>query len=513
MMNNAVILFSSHLKLKSLIHSKDEVAKCDKVVIITPQYIFENERQYINAILPNTEYFCFCDFMTDEDGEFIDFNAFEKYRESNRLKLRYLSLYTYDVTHDKNILLRKRVEDRFNPTIRHIYSDDLGIDMKVWLECGYKQIKGEYFYSADSKSVTLRIFNNIFNKKIYIRILNRIGVNYPDTVKTASYNGKILVFHGRLERAGYRFNLKFEDNRVETFKHWLFKVLYVILRIKINRKNIINISTLHEYGRYAYREMLDYPESHNYLVQDGLLPCNDCCKYLLFYGKYSHFLSWDKLGNKIFEYHNIPVEIMPFRNIYPLPLPNFKIIKKVLCVSSGAGDWTAIKNRSDEDKTAVAFVEAAKRFPHIEFIYRCHPTWVSPTIQGVNSILRLIKYFEETGLPNIKVSSNIPSFLDENGNIVLSQKRSSLSSDLKDADFVFGVHSISMLDAAMEKIPFASVNMSGRRNLFKGVTDLGFPHCESIDEICSVIESVSIIEWQDKYLAAINNYNKVITEE
>ena len=510
-MKTAVILFSTHLKLQSLSKSKDEVTECDKVIFFTPQYIFDNERQYIRKMLPNSEFLCFADIMGDEDGENIDIKAFEKYKERGLLKLKYLNSYAYDITKEKNYLLIQRIEENYKPFVRHIYSNDLGIDINVWQEWGYKYVKGDYYYNSDNKTSFSR-FKNIINKRLVSRVLTKIGINYPDTVKTALYKGKLLVFYGRLERAGYRFNLTFEENKIETFKHWIVKILYNIFKVRINRPNIINISTLHEYGRYANREMLDIPESHNYLVQDGLLPCNDCCKYLFFYGKYTHFLSWDKLGNKLFEYHNIPVEIMPFRKVFPLPSPVFKNIKKILCVSSGAGDWTAIKNRSDEDKTAAAFVDMAKRYPQIEFVYRCHPTWVSPTIQGVNSIMRLIKYFDSTNLSNIKVSTNIPSFLDENGNIVLSQKRSSLASDLQDSDFVFGVHSISMLDAAMEKIPFASVNLSGRRNLFKGITDLGFPHCESINDIISVITSVSNNDWQANYLKAINNYNKIIIE-
>ena len=322
-----------------------------------------------------------------------------------------------------------------------------------------------------------------------------------------------MLFHGHLQRAGYRFNIHFEKNNWEAFKHWIVKLLYFIFKIRIKRPKVINITTLHEYGNYSYYEMVDIPEFNNYLVQDGILPCNDTCKYLFFYGKNTHFLSWDKLGNKIFEYHNIPVEIMPFRNIFPLPRPNFKPIRTILCVSSGAGDWTAIKNRSDEDKTAVAFVEVASRYPDIEFTYRCHPTWVSKESQGVNSIYRLVKYFEDSGLTNIKVSSNIPSVFDEKGNLVVSQKRSSLDADLQDADFVFGVHSVSMIDGAMKCIPFASVNMSGRRNLFQGITELGFPHCENVDEICDVINSVQNRFFQENYINAINNYNRIISEE
>ena len=134
-------------------------------------------------------------------------------------------------------------------------------------------------------------------------------------------------------------------------------------------------------------------------------------------------------------------------------------------------------------------------------------------MQGVNSIQRLTAFFESTGLPNINVSSNIPSFYDEDGHAVVSHNKSSLEEDLKDSDFVFGVHSISMIDAALKKIPFSSVNLSGRRNLWKSITDLGFPHCEDVESIAVILRSTLKKEFQNNYLKAVNNYNTIIYEE
>lgn len=511
-MKIAVIVFSTHLKLESLKKSKEEISSCEKVVLFTPQYVFENEQELIRSIIPNSSFLCFADVMSDKDGEECDLNAFKKYEKMQDLRLSSMNLYFHDITKLKNNILENRIEEKFQPVVKHIYSNDLGIDSEVWLERGYKWIEGDYFYKNENISILQKIIIKT-KQNPFFYFAKQLGINYPRNVYVAHYKDKTLLFHGHLQRAGYRFNIQFEKDNWEAFKHWIVKLLYTILKVKVKRSNVINISTLHEYGNYAYYEMIDIPDFNNYLVQDGLLPCNDTCKYLFFYGKNTHFLSWDKLGSMVFDYHNIPVKIMPFRNIFPLPFPIFRPLKRVLCVSSGAGDWTAIKNRSDEDKTAVAFVEIARRYPEIEFTYRCHPSWVAPGIQGVNSIQRLASYFDSTGLSNIKVSSNIPSFFDKKGNPVVSQKRSSLDSDLAEADFVFGVHSVSMLDGALKKIPFASVNMSGRRNLFKGISDLGFPHCESIDDIVNIIESVQNDCFQKKYNKAIESYNSIISEE
>lgn len=511
-MKTAVVVFSTHLKLDSLSVLSNEINKCERIIFVTPQYVFENEREIISKVFDKClEYVCFADLMTDEDGAKCDSEAFIPYQESGKLSLSDMYSYFDDATRAKNELLVRKVETVYRPDIRLILSDDLGIVLDVWQSKGYEYITGEY-YCIREKNTKTALLKKIFKKGSLFKIARKLNVNYPKNVHVAHYNGKTILFHGHLERAGYRIDLDFKENGYETFKHWIVKLLYVILRIRVNRKNIINLTTLHEYGNYAYYEMMDIPEFHNYLFQDGYLPPNDTCKYLFFYGKYSHFLTWDKLGNKLFEYHHIPAQIMPCRRIFPIPQPVFRPIKKVLCVSSGAGDWTAIKNRSDEDKTVEAFVEMAKRYPNIEFTYRCHPSWTSSSMQGVNSIQRVVEYFDWLNLPNIKVSSNIPDFYDAHGNVVVSHKRSSLSSDLKETDLVFGVHSISMIDAAMEGIPFASVNLSGRRNLWQGITDLGFPHCEDVESISKVIDSENKVDFQTEYLKAVEKYNTIINE-
>lgn len=519
-MKTAVIVFSSHLKLQSLSIILEDIKDCHKIVFVTPQYVFDNERFEIKHVLnADADYVCFADLMTDKEGEECDYQAFIPYLESGRLSLSNMYSYFDDLSILKNELLVAKVNNLFKPNIKIVLSNDLGICIDIWQRNGYKRVDGDYYYSREY-TAHLPVYKKLFVKGSLKKIINKfkeipkiLGVNYPKNVYVAYYKEKKILFHGHLARAGYRINLDFKEDKLEAFKHWIVKLLYVVLRIKIDRRDVVNLTTLHEYGNYAYYEMMDIPEFHNYLLQDGYLPPNDTCKYLFFYGKHSNFLTWDKLGKMVFDYHRIPSQILPCRNIFPLPEPNFRSIKKVLCVSSGAGDWTAIKNRSDEDKTVVAFVEMAKRYPSIEFVYRCHPSWVSPSNQGVNSIQRVAEYFDWLKLPNIKVSTNIPSFFDSKGNVIVSHKRSSLESDLNDADIVFGVHSISMIDGAMKGIPFASVNLSGRRNLWKGITDLGFPHCEDIESISKIIDSICTSDFKTNYLKSVENYNKIIHEK
>ena len=195
-----------------------------------------------------------------------------------------------------------------------------------------------------------------------------------------------------------------------------------------------------------------------------------------------------------------------------LPLPLFKKeIQTILVATSGPGDWTAQKNRSDEDLMLEAFVEIARRFPDIDIIYRCHPTWIHPEHNGVNSIKRVEEYLNNTGLKNIHLSSNIPT--EKLGDFKLSFPRSSLEEDLKKADIVFGEHSVSMLDGGFKQLPFASVNLTNRRNLFCGISDMGFPHCTSVDDIENVIKSYGTEKFKELYSEAVKKYNTMTDME
>lgn len=514
-MKTAVVVFSPHLKLESLTLLKERIGECS-LVCLTPHFVYENERVKIGSLLGGIiEYVCFADVITDAEAEQCDFESFIPYQELGRLSLQDSANYFEDLNIMKNQILVKKIEQAYNPAVKIVMGDDLGVVAKVWQDAGYQYVCGDYVYSSESNNgvrVKVSLMNKVIRKSK--RILRKyIFQDYPQSLYVARKNGKTFFFHGNIDRAGYKIALPFRKSILGSIWYWIIKMVYGKSGKLILSKNVVNMTTLHEWSSCAYMDMIDIPEANNFLFQDGLLPSNDTCRYLFFYGRNSHFWSWDKLGNKLFEYHSIPVEIFPYRINYELPQPHFRPIKKVLIVASGAGNWTAIKNRSDEEKTAVAIAEVARRYPDIEFVYRCHPTWISPVIQGVNSIQRLVEYFDSTGLKNITLSSNIPSYYDKFGNKIASQKRSSLSEDLQSADFVFGVHSISMIDAALQNIPFASINMSGRRNLFQSISELGFPHCESVEEIACVLDSVLTSDFQKQYLQAVENYNRIIEEK
>ena len=110
------------------------------------------------------------------------------------------------------------------------------------------------------------------------------------------------------------------------------------------------------------------------------------------------------------------------------------------------------------------------------------------------------------------MSGNIPE-ANQDGQFVLSYKRSSFEEDLKDVDLVVGEHSVSMLDAGFKNILFASCNVTGHRNFWVDITKLGFPHCESVEEIANVLKAAPTDSFREAYERAVKNYNEMTDRE
>ena len=465
--------------------------KGDEIILFTTHHLFENEIEYLKSIFGDLEYICYSMFLNDFEQEEID-----KAADNENVK------DVFDYYNQVRLIKNQRIADiiceKYKDADKYILSNDLGIEESVWLKKGFKKISLEYYYDWP-KTNGLKSCIKVCLKKIpfavslYRKLRGQNETPYGDDVYSTVWNEKKIIFIGRLQRVGYRIGLDLKKD--ETEKRNLDNHIY-------HKKDECQyITSIHE------RTKCNVPDSPDYdvrYIQDGYLPPNYSACDLKYIPKNVEYYSWDIMGSRHFQYHNIPVSIMPFRNKLYMPEPVFpKKVKTVLVATSGTGDWTAQKNRSDDDLMVMAFVEVARRLPDVQIIYRAHPTWIYPVHVGVNSINRVAEYFEWTKLPNIRLSVNIPNMK------LLSFPRSSLEEDLKQADIVFGEHSVSMIDAAFKNIPFASVNLTTRRDLFCGLTELGFTSCKSADDIIKVINDISINGYQQKYLQAVKKYNEM----
>lgn len=486
-----LFLFSQNLKLESIEKLNKYWTKNDDIILLTTHHLFENEIEYLRKIFVSFKYLTFSMFLSDSEQENIDTEA-DNPSANNALE------YYNQVRLIKNQWIAKKVCNEYKNADKYLLSNDLGIEPSVWIKAGFKQLSGDYYYdwskikSLKSK-IKKRLKKNTFIQSLYKRLFRKKTSPYKNDVYSACFNGKKYIFVGRMSRVAYRINLEFKQNLVE--KENLDK------RVFHNKNECQYLSSIHERSKCI---VPDSPEYEVRYIQDGYLPPNYSGLDLKYIPNNVKYYVWDEMGKRQFDNHKIPASIMPFRKKLYLPTPNFpKQVKTVLVATSGSGDWTAQKNRSDDDLMVMAFVEVARRLPNINIVYRAHPTWVYPEHVGVNSINRVDEYFKYTKLNNIRISTNIPNMK------VLSFPRSSLEEDLEHTDIVFGEHSESMIDAGFKGIPFASVNLTTRRDFACGLTEMGFANCKTVEEICEFIEKISNKNYQEEYLKAVHNYNKM----
>lgn len=490
-----IIIFSQNVILESLLSVDFNRCNCEWI-FLTPHMLYENEKKAIEAKFGKCSFIKFGDMLSDEEAELCDKRAYDKTIS--------LSEYYQEIKKHKNELILKKVLEKYSWEHGYLCSNDLGIYPLTWINAGFSPVELDYYFQREviaRPEVVRRSKIKSFIKKVpgvmkyrnnHLQKAKESSVT--EEVYRSYYNGKKYIFIGKLSRVAYRMVLDWEKSEEDynNIKNGVFET----------KKQCVYLSSLHEH----YKSPI--PDSRKYdirIIQDGYLPPNYSSAYLKYRQGNERYYAWDALGKELFENHHVPVSIMPFRKKIFLQYPEFKNeVKTILVATSGPGDWTALKNRSDEDLMVSAFVEVAKRFPHINIIYRCHPTWTHPDHNGINSIHRVSEYLQYSGLTNIKLSGNIPQNID---NKELSFSRSSFEEDLKYADIVFGEHSVSMLDAGFSNIPFCSVNLTGRRDFFCGISQMGFPHCESIEEICKVLHDYEKQDFREQYKKSVDLYN------
>jgi hypothetical protein len=497
-----IIVFTQNLRLDSLKDLAASVQKSDSNIFITTNYLFENERKFLETLFNNCRFADFADFTSDEENAEVDELA---YREESSDYNKYLDI----IKKSKNCRVIEEVIEQYPVSKRYIasFDNDLGLCDKAWISNGFRKVKSARFYYTEFEKSSIRRFLSRFTglKRIYHKLCggaSKIESLDPEKVFVTVWKGKKYIFLGKMYRIGYRLEADFEQSKTECEK--LNKGIYY------PASECQYLTTWHEHSNCR---IPDDPRYDVRWIQDGYLPPNYSHADYNFKPQNVKYYAWDVMGERLFKNKGLPVSLIPFRKKLYMPQPDFPSkVKEVLVIASGSGDWTALKNRSDDDMLVEATVKLAEKYPNIHFTFRCHPTWIHPLNVGVNAINRVHDYFIYKDLPNLTLSSNTPN-ATANGGFQLSFSRSSLDEDLKNADFVFGEHSVSMIDAAFKNIPFSSANLTGRRNFYISMTELGFPHCTTVDEMGTVIENIGNKDFQANYLRAVANYNKMTDEE
>lgn len=516
---------SSNLVIKLI----DETNNDHPFLYLTTHCLFILEKEFIKEKTKKQIIFkTFANFLTDKEMEWCDKEAYGLETKMNFPQKLRLNQYYNLIKELKNKLVCKKVKKKYFLKKKFLVADDLGIDKEVWVKIGCEPllvVGNLKIMEWIKKGLNLLTTFKKIAKEIYL--LFKQG----EMVYVLEKNKKKYLFLGSLNRlkprlggtkiSPYQLKIKLSFKEVgEMFillvKRMLgkndMKLLYTLcindFKKIIEREKVSSlVSSIHEYNT----SMVGLAENVGLklmLFQDGFLPGNYTSRLYHYLFGVDKFLVWDRLAMELFEKQGLEAEISNFFNLIKLPRIKRRKhkIRKILVATSGAGDWTALKNRSDEDLMVEAFVKIARIFPEIEIIYRCHPLWVHPAHQGVNSIKRVDKYFKNSGLKNIRVSEQSMKQSKEFRGLWVPPK--SMLEDIREADLVFGEHSIAMIDAAQEERVFASVNVTGRRDFFINYTRLGFPHLTNVREIVNFIKKMQEKEGEiQRYNRAIRIYN------
>ena len=306
----------------------------------------------------------------------------------------------------------------------------------------------------------------------------------------------------------YLYNF-LKTTKTKPENNYIIKILLLIINC-FKESKLPLVCTIHGYTAFHkfYAKAIGMPL---FCMQDGFLPKNYTSRYFKYFEGVSEFLIWDLLSINFFFINQLSFRKSKLFSPCTLPkLPFKKIsIKNVLVLTSGAGDWTALKNRSDDDKLFELFIKVAKTLPNINIIYRPHPLWVHPSHQGVNSINRLNNYLEAIEVDNMKISRGSTIESEEfKVNRSLSMKSISIDEEIQAADLVFGEHSQTLIKSAKIGKLFGSVNATNRRDLFSSISEIGFPHFNSHNQVINFIEKSS--SFINEYNNLITDYNKMV---
>jgi hypothetical protein len=524
--SSALILFSQTTSIESLLHFIISIPGDEEIICLSTHELFFSEKKELGTVIDKSiTYYSFADLISDSEMESCDLiandNIVQRFGTQNQTLQ---DKYYLEIKKLKNEVIRRNIRKKHSYDKSYILNDDLGIDPKSWMDNTAENcIKNNLFFHGQTSKKNQRIIQRvakIFNssihfvyngeeKYLFLGSYSRVQQYFSSftVIRNTNYAMNILlVIFKRLN------GIKDQGRYYKHLTNYMMKIILTLFLFYFNKARPIKmVCTIHEYLD-IYGILTRALGTQLFCLQDGYLPGNYSSRYLKYQAYVDSYLVWDKLSKDIFIKNNENCKKSSlFSSTLLKYVPARPIeVKNVLIISSGAGDWTALKNRSDEDKLFRVFLEIAKKMPDIKFVFRPHPLWTHHTHQGINSIERI---------SNELVSSNIPNMVISNGakeesvqyqiDQMISRKSNSIREEIQTADIVFGDHSQTIINAAREGKMIASVNMTNRRSLFDGYNKLGIPCFISANKIIQYLNQLG--ESTEKimsYNKAVKRYNE-----
>ncbi len=519
----SLVIFSLSVPDKELAAAIRSITPGDApVYCMSPHVPFDVEKIRIQELADREVIFIsLYEFISQAEMEYCDRHADELMLEEYGTREGNLERYYNKIKQLKNDVILKNILLKFELEDKLILADDLGLTDDVWIKRGFKQR-----YSTQEK---VKVKRKNLPARIYGSIKRFLTTKWIDTI-IVSTGDENYYFFGQFDRVRqYLDATKYSSRELPVWEMSCLNILFKLAGMSrssplkyfyfiflsvfrwLKRKNVpIFLTTIHEYN-----DVVGYVGSKLktklVCMQDGLLPGYYPSAYLKYYVWVDRFFIWDHLSGEIFRRHGLNCDVWNGYKTMRLPFisGNSTHVRRVVFLTSGSGDWTALKNRSDEDLAFLAYVDAAKANPEIVFIYRPHPLWVHSEHQGVMSIQRLFDYKDELGLSNLSISTG--ALIEGNkfridGNV--SKKFDSINDEINSSDIVFGDHSQALLEASKSRKYIASISLARRTEFFSNFVQLGFPILRTSGDISTFIKGVQGGgDFISKYNAAIERYN------
>ena len=492
--NHDILCLSSHVYM--------DFEKAQILAESSKSIIFKTFSDYLNE-----EEMIFCD-------EQADFDILESYgnRDGNLMK------YYNRIKWLKNSKIHENVSSSYNIIEGFLLSKDLGICKDVWTTQGFidRSLNEEKKFSI--------------NSLLALKYVSKIVAILKQPICVLHYKDEKSIFFGQSKRLRQFLekDVIFKDiSKLDSLTLRVSLLLLVISKKFIFFKKIsttfISFYVYNFLEKYTYfgSSIHEFNDVHGLLAkeinlrmnvfQDGLLPGNYTSKYLLYYINVDFFFVWDEFSSTIFKENGLNYRVSCMYKRQKIKnIGHVHEIKNILYLASGAGDWTALKNRSDEDLAFMALVKPAKMLSDKEFIFRSHPLWENNQHQGIGSIARLVNYVKKYDLPNFTISTTIlhDAAVSKRLNN-LSWIEKNIDDEIDKADLVIGDHSQALFNAARKGKIIASLNSSKRRSLFEDYTNLGFPLLRSDTDIVNFIQSIENTSFLSEYNLALANFNVI----
>ncbi len=517
---DAIIFTTTTCRSRLLNVIKTVHAKNNQLLLLTPHLSFENEKLFIESqVDADLHWRTFEDFLSYQEMVFCDQHADELIINKHGTRDGLIDCYFEKIKELKNYKIIENLYSQYSIDACYLLAHDLGISLKPW------ESKG----CVDLSNLDIIPSRNIYKQFIF-SIRNKFTRFAQGNITALSYGGTTYLFVGKYTRVSsfidsqnvrpieltllhYSFLaiiLFLSRSKVGAFVKPIFKKFFSLLISQIFSEPIAFLTSVHNYSD-GLASSSHYLSCDLYCLQDGLIPANYSSRLYRYFKNIKCYFVWDSVSQNLFKDQGIASIIWEGFGKRDLPIPSERTLdpnKIILYLASGAGDWTALKNRSDEDFGFLAFYELARRHPDKKFVFRPHPVWLHPSHQGKNSVQRLLDFYSYSPLSNFYISLPTKNAITNPSYNHYANASKSLSSLIDQSVIVIGDHTDLLISCAQVGKYVTSFNVAKRKSFFSGYSKVGLSLQSSIDELCTFIDGIyNSSYYRECYLSSIRHYN------